>query len=37
MKVLVLNAGAKDTAIVWWFSKSKLIEELYVAPGNPET
>ena len=37
MKVLVLGSGAKDHAIAWWFSKSKLIEGLYVAPGNPGT
>lgn len=35
MKVLVLGSGAKDNAITWWFSKSKLIEGLYMAPGNP--
>ena len=37
MKVLVLGSGAKDAAIAWWFSKSRLIEELYVAPANPGT
>ncbi|MBP5756996.1 MAG: phosphoribosylamine--glycine ligase [Spirochaetales bacterium] len=37
MRVLVLGSGAKDHAIAWWFSKSKLIEGLYVAPGNPGT
>lgn len=37
MKVLVLGSGAKDHAIAWWFSKSKLIEALYVAPSNPGT
>lgn len=37
MKVLVLGSGAKDHAIAWWFSKSTLIEGLYVAPGNPGT
>ena len=37
MKVLVLGSGAKDHAIAWWFSKSKLIEGLYVAPSNPGT
>ena len=37
MKVLVLGSGAKDHAIAWWFSKSRLIEGLYVAPGNPGT
>ncbi len=37
MKVLVLGSGAKDHAIAWWFSRSKLIEGLYVAPSNPGT
>ena len=37
MKVLVLYSGAKDTALAWWLSKSKLIEDLYVAPGCPGT
>lgn len=37
MKVLVLGSGAKDNAIAWWFSKSRLIEALYVAPSNPGT
>ena len=37
MKVLVLGSGAKDHAIAWWFSKSRLIEGLYVAPSNPGT
>jgi phosphoribosylamine--glycine ligase len=37
MKVLVLGSGAKDHAIAWWFSRSKLIEALYVAPSNPGT
>jgi len=37
MKILVLYSGAKDTAIAWWLSKSKLIEKLYVAPGCPGT
>ena len=37
MKVLVLYSGAKDTALAWWLSKSKLVEDLYVAPGCPGT
>ena len=37
MKVLVLGSGAKDHAIAWWFSRSRLIEGLYVAPSNPGT
>ena len=37
MKVLVLGSGAKDHAIAWWFSRSRLIEGLYMAPSNPGT
>lgn len=34
MRVLILGSGAKDHAILWWFSKSALISGLYIAPGN---
>lgn len=34
MRVLVLGSGAKDHAITWLFSRSKLIEGLFVAHGN---
>ncbi len=34
MRLLVLGSGAKDHAITWFFSKSKLINGLYVAHGN---
>ncbi|HOE88727.1 MAG: Phosphoribosylamine--glycine ligase [Spirochaetes bacterium ADurb.Bin315] len=37
MRVLVLGSGAKDHAIAWWFSQSRLISALYVAPGNAGT
>lgn len=37
MRVLVLGSGAKDHAIVWWFSRSRLIDGLYAAPGNVGT
>lgn len=37
MRVLLLGSGAKDHAIAWWFSKSKIIEALYIAPSNPGT
>ncbi len=37
MKVLILGSGAKDSAIAWWFSKSRKIENLFIAPGNPGT
>ncbi len=34
MRLLVLGSGAKDHAITWFFSQSKLINGLYVAHGN---
>lgn len=37
MRVLVLGSGAKDHAIAWWFSQSRLINGLFVAPGNVGT
>jgi phosphoribosylamine--glycine ligase len=32
-----LGSGAKDHAIAWWFSQSRLIDGLFVAPGNVGT
>ncbi len=37
MRVLVLGSGAKDHAVTWWFSQSRLIDGLFVAPGNVGT
>ncbi len=37
MRVLLLGSGAKDHAMVWWFSKSRYISGLYAAPGNLAT
>ncbi|MBO4388103.1 MAG: phosphoribosylamine--glycine ligase [Spirochaetales bacterium] len=37
MKVMVLGSGAKDHAVTWWFSRSRLIDGLYAAPGNVGT
>lgn len=37
MRVLLLGSGAKDHAIAWWFSQSRFISALYVAPGNLAT
>ncbi len=37
MRVLVLGSGAKDHAITWLFSQSRLIEGLFVANGNVGT
>ena len=34
MRVLVLGSGAKDHAITWLFSQSRLISGLFVAKGN---
>ena len=34
MRVLVLGSGAKDHAITWLFSQSRLINGLFVAKGN---
>ncbi|AEC02455.1 phosphoribosylamine--glycine ligase [Parasphaerochaeta coccoides] len=34
MRVLVLGSGAKDHAVAWWFSQSRFINGLFVAPGN---
>ena len=34
MRVLVLGSGAKDHAMTWLFSQSKLINGLFVAQGN---
>jgi hypothetical protein len=34
MRVLVLGSGAKDHAMTWLFSQSKLIDGLFVAQGN---
>ncbi|HLW21744.1 MAG TPA: phosphoribosylamine--glycine ligase [Sphaerochaetaceae bacterium] len=34
MRVLVLGSGAKDHAMTWLFSQSKLVDGLYVAQGN---
>ena len=37
MRVLVLGSGAKDHAMTWLFSQSKLIDGLFVAQGNVGT
>lgn len=34
MRLLILGSGAKDHAMTWFFSQSKLINGLYVAHGN---
>ncbi len=35
MRVLVLGKGGREHALVWKLSQSKLVEELFSAPGNP--
>jgi len=35
MKVLVIGSGAREHALVWKLKQSKLLSELYAAPGNP--
>lgn len=37
MRVLLLGSGAKDHAMAWLFSQSKLIDGLFVAKGNVGT
>lgn len=35
MNVLVLGSGGRESALAWKISQSSLLENLYVAPGNP--
>ncbi|HTF82746.1 MAG TPA: hypothetical protein VL947_13515, partial [Cytophagales bacterium] len=37
MNFLVLGAGGREHAIAWKLSQSTLVNNLYVAPGNPGT
>lgn len=34
MKVLIVGGGGREHAIAWKVKKSKLVDELYAAPGN---
>lgn len=37
MKVLLLGSGGREHAIAWKLKQSKLIEKLFIAPGNAGT
>ncbi len=37
MKVLVVGKGGREHALAWKVSQSKLVEKLFIAPGNPGT
>ena len=34
MKVLVIGRGGREHAMAWKAAESKLVEQVYVAPGN---
>jgi phosphoribosylamine--glycine ligase len=37
MRVLIIGSGGREHALAWAISASPLLEELFVAPGNPGT
>ena len=37
MKVLLIGNGGRENAIAWKICQSKLLNKLYVAPGNAGT
>jgi phosphoribosylamine--glycine ligase len=37
MKVLLLGAGGREHALAWKMAQSKILEKLYIAPGNAGT
>jgi len=37
MKVLVVGQGGREHALAWKIRQSKLVDRVYVAPGNPGT
>ena len=37
MKILVIGDGGREHALAWKLNQSSLVEEIFVAPGNPGT
>ena len=37
MNVLLLGGGGRESAIAWKISQSKLLDTLYISPGNAGT
>lgn len=37
MKVLLVGSGGRENALAWKISQSRLVDKLYIAPGNPGT
>ena len=37
MKVLIVGSGGREHALSWKISKSPLVKEIFVAPGNGGT
>lgn len=37
MNILIIGSGAREHAIAWAYSKSRLVKEIFTAPGNAGT